>query len=458
MKHTGLIILLIIASKLCISQTIKNYKGDFGNGKASYTYYDNEDYERVFHGSFEYTSKSPALIKGIVYTSSTKVNGNFEKGEKTGRWSLNTNVLDDNDNVLKNTKVDGKYINGKPTGVWQIVYINTNTGDTTNSKIKYSNDGNLKEFQADKIDGSFNDNGKFDGKWRGVYWNNQDEKMERVYEFNNGIVLKCITREFETGEITDRYDITALVNDFYSNYNQELNYSHINGKFYTLEEVNFTQNSYLNPEEDYVHNLLSILINWLPEPFYWINGRDENKSYSFENIIKEISKDELIALYNKSNKSDKLIDSLILAQENINQQRILEEKQKEQQELEIKKEKQERNQRHADLLLKYGSAYTFTRSEYESKSKNKAYEILLQDFFKCDGEGYELSQCIEGKLKEKGININSRIQNEDTFNELVRIDSFILKVKNALENLDKESEKQLKKAKNTQEVKHILSL
>lgn len=75
-KITKLTILIFLLFQNLYSQNKLKYTGSYENGNATYQYFENENYERVFDGNFEYTRNS-----------NTKINGQFKNNKKIDTWN-----------------------------------------------------------------------------------------------------------------------------------------------------------------------------------------------------------------------------------------------------------------------------------------------------------------------------------------------------------------------------------
>jgi len=101
------------------SPSIKSESMNYLDGKASYQYYeDQQTYEFVKHGSFNYTEN----LKGKFGTKSVIINGQFKNGLREGSWSFSVLKKDfENQNGTYTTQTMSStqnYKNGKPNGSW----------------------------------------------------------------------------------------------------------------------------------------------------------------------------------------------------------------------------------------------------------------------------------------------------------------------------------------------------
>jgi hypothetical protein len=215
MKKT-LLILLTLTNFICIGQTIKNYSGQYGDGKMNYQYYENKSFERIYHGPYIYTCTEKyveSLGKGNEITKGNFIN-NFQSG------------LCDYSFKNKYTKVtiQGHYKNGLMDGIWTKTMLDIIKKTTTQKMIVNYKDGKLiGDFyfaqKQDLIRGKFNDNSHFEGRWtvkyKDFFKNNIGEPHEIIYDFKDGLLIFVLSRNLTSGEILYKNDQINL-NDFYN--------------------------------------------------------------------------------------------------------------------------------------------------------------------------------------------------------------------------------------------------
>jgi len=224
MKKYILISLLFLNIIPLYSQPVKTYSGSFKNGTATYQYYENDNYERIYDGSFIYKAKSWGV--------NLQINGKYSKGEKIGLWNY----------TIGEFSKTGKYVEGKLSGKW----IEKNN---VNNKVKtfasFINGRFAGEFSYNYkntvISGKFNEIGVFDGVWT-IKFSSFEENYEDIRKYNNGVLYWSLLRNSETGEIKDKYDNTTFVNSFFSNLDTIKNTSVVDGIEYTTSP-NLADNS-----------------------------------------------------------------------------------------------------------------------------------------------------------------------------------------------------------------------
>lgn len=78
---------LIIVCASIKAQTLKTYSGTYKGGNARYTYYEDNDGGRIYHGSFIFTSsKKKQYSTNSNEAFSDTITGKFENGKPVGNW------------------------------------------------------------------------------------------------------------------------------------------------------------------------------------------------------------------------------------------------------------------------------------------------------------------------------------------------------------------------------------
>ena len=196
-----LILLTLLICHNAFSQDLKIYDGEYedsyggsGNGHAIYQYFENENYERIYHGNFSYESK--------LYTndrnSRTVIQGRFENNNKVGDWVYNREYKKLGDQ----TTIKGKYKKGLKDGQWSFYQkgYNENSANGITYYLTFKNDSLIGEVNIDGLKGNFDQKGGYTGKW--VYNTGSSEK---IVEFDDNLLLKLIDRKTSTGEIYSRF-------------------------------------------------------------------------------------------------------------------------------------------------------------------------------------------------------------------------------------------------------------
>lgn len=207
MKRLALIISILSATTYSFSQKLQIYSGAFEGGKATYQYYENDQYERVYHGDFKYQSE------GLVVT------GKFVNGKKDGIWkaihnSSNTFVYG---GKLYQT-ASGQYVKGNREGIW--TYQKSIDGKIKiQSTAHFKN--NLKVGAYEYKNGAFsmkynlNDEGFIEGEYVA-----SDTYTQHIAKFRNGVMYFSLYRNPSNGEVKEKIDIQKAVDEFFSLYDK----------------------------------------------------------------------------------------------------------------------------------------------------------------------------------------------------------------------------------------------
>lgn len=224
MKTHLLIFAFTLITNVISSQNLKTYNSDFEdgeypNGKAVYTYYEDEKtYEYIKHGSFKYTK----YFKNDQGTYNAVFSGSFKHNKKNGLWTYTIQEYDclhtDGSYYTGTTKLTANYIDGVPNGNWNYSCtskwrdknyygtwgeFNTIPNESTVATFKNGHfvgklTSTMGRYQVayPNISGQYDENGFPTGKW--VF---KDYDEERVKEFKNGFLIKDIVRNLTTGEV-----------------------------------------------------------------------------------------------------------------------------------------------------------------------------------------------------------------------------------------------------------------
>ncbi len=218
-KGTFLIIIcIVIVNQISVAQVIKKYNGTYNTnvsfdgdnyansegGIASYSYYENKDFERIYHGTFLYESKYHEI----------KINGSFKSNKKDGYWVYK------NEMYYSVETVKGKYINGVLQGLWVYQEINKKSKKVLKESIVNFKDGILVGKYFLKIDkfkaiGNFDSNGRGVGEWLINYKIEGGDKIEIKRKYENDIITWSLKRNISNGEIMK--DNKNIENEYYGN-------------------------------------------------------------------------------------------------------------------------------------------------------------------------------------------------------------------------------------------------
>jgi len=238
-------------------QSLKTYAGNFENGSATYSYFENDNYERIYQGKFDF-NESVIKYDGLRLN----ISGSFLNDQRNGKWIfsvkntkspvlelltemdklqgqmalqllMNYGASEDKilevQNRLKNNKIvyqtynsvlTGNYIAGKLDGIWTfnetftgskepiMGFTNHKINKPISSKVNFKNnmligDFIFKQDENNFVIGQFDENGKLTGKWI-IKWITQNGEFENIREYENGNLIKMIERNVSTGEILFR--------------------------------------------------------------------------------------------------------------------------------------------------------------------------------------------------------------------------------------------------------------
>lgn len=198
MKITAFVI-FICSSFISFGQGVKTYSGKYENGKITYQYYENNSYERIYHGTYVYSCERYIDFFGDGYET---IKGNFKHNFQDGMWEYS---YKSNDNEIK-VYIKGGYKDGLMDGIWTKTITNL-TKNTIVLKMTASfKDGKLiGDFSfvqfKDVVKGKFNENSHYNGRWSVKYSNDNNEPCEIIYDFNDGLLTFILDRNIATGEI-----------------------------------------------------------------------------------------------------------------------------------------------------------------------------------------------------------------------------------------------------------------
>lgn len=304
---TCLLIFLLTNSFNVKCQTLKSYQGEFNNGTAKYSYYEDKDFNRILQGPFSYI--------GNLFN----VKGEFLADKQTGKWNITaTNKVYSNirAKVLINTNISGNFKDGNFDGQW--LYSNSMRlwNDFTN---KYEADDDKETATANfienkfvgkisysqnwpeilNIEGQFNNSGMLEGTW------SFDSKSSKgIIKYMNGVAYLRLLQDNTTGEKLLYRDSTAFVKQFWSNIDTTTNTAIVNGKVYYPQKVQIlnrhSTEGIMYPGYSRYNELVNPAITlWTSEsitlygnqglssPLYCYKTKINEPPYCYEIIIKE---------------------------------------------------------------------------------------------------------------------------------------------------------------------------
>lgn len=253
MKYQLLTLAFFLFAYSLQAQTIKTYSGPYGKGNATYQYYEDNNGERVYNGSFTY--------KGLEGT--IKITGTYKNGKRNGNWvctltnhfyivmtmsgTIQVNYLNGNREGIStyslSKDVNRFDVSGKETETGRINFKNNiPSGEYFFSLANKVNSNAGKRETNTTIKGSFDENGYKTGEWN-IQSVNNNLPIEEVKRYKQGYCYWYISRISSTGEINKRFDSTEFANNYFKNQDEifqkgNLNYalgfpkgSNISGNF-----------------------------------------------------------------------------------------------------------------------------------------------------------------------------------------------------------------------------------
>ncbi len=195
MKITLLTIFCFISLNT-YSQKLKKYNGEYKNGKALYEYYEDENYDRKYHGNFKYENDERNF--------NTVVFGAFQNNIQNGEWYYKRFHKHSANSII----ILGNYKNGHKNGTWSYnqtsePLLNGNNNDKIKQNIYFielKNDTLINNFSLKNVNGQFNSKGHFLGKWTASEGN-----YKFIAEFKKNTLIKLIEIKKSTGKIISKY-------------------------------------------------------------------------------------------------------------------------------------------------------------------------------------------------------------------------------------------------------------
>lgn len=285
MKQTLLILLLFTVN--INSQTLKNYNGNYENGKANYQYYEEDNYERVFQGDFSYNGD---FHDGMNY--SIEIKGNYSNNLKNGFWSGKKTRLIyhyEYGNVKSEKTVQGNFLNGKKDGQWNYKQIYTSKDKVEKSEysIRFSENTIVGNVDFINIIGFFGNNSEFEKEWK-----NKDENIEYIVEFNKNILIKFIARKNSNGEIIFKYDVSDIIKSLPNN--TENKHFNIENEVYQIKQIDKLDE--YNSEYIYILKFYNNVVSKLKEinsPISRIKHGSDDFEIKSPLIIYKLNKNEV---------------------------------------------------------------------------------------------------------------------------------------------------------------------
>ena len=232
----NLLLFFLFSTLFSFSQNVQFYKGDFTlltrnynffDGKASYGFYENKDYERVRTGNFSYSCNWNGTMAGRTYydAASNKIDitarGKYFKNAKDGLWSTTIKIklpTIDNFFIYENFSkriTTQNYKKGKPYGKWKMSWQDLKSNKITQTtEINFVNNTSVGAFSAKSplrtIKGSCDQNGFLNGKVTFL-----EDGIEQISQYQSGLLMGYVERELNSGKVIDKYEIDSLELEWY---------------------------------------------------------------------------------------------------------------------------------------------------------------------------------------------------------------------------------------------------
>ena len=267
--------------------------GKQSTGDVEYKYYENEEYERIYNGSFKYNAPE------LDYGYSLSIIGNYKENKKEGIWTYKLSKQSEFFDIkFFQLSITGEYSNGNLNGKWTFKrntiykedYMGMHRiGDNEVNELSICSFKNNKfystfqyEFEKVKINGNFDENGFFDGVWK-VNWEEEEIPFESIRSYKNGVLYKKIYRNLSTGQIIKKYHST-LLDSIPINKTIKDTIFFINESKYKLEYVDIIEErNYHTPKG--LEIIKSALLFWTTNSIIdlsWGSGHLSNHNYLYE--------------------------------------------------------------------------------------------------------------------------------------------------------------------------------
>jgi hypothetical protein len=224
-KYKLLTLAFSMLAYLLQAQTIKTYSGPYGKGNATYQYYEDNNGERVYNGSFAF--------KGLEGT--IKIIGAYKNGKRNGNWECTLTNYFYIAMTMSGT-IQVNYLNGNREGIStyslskDINAFDVSGKETETARINFKNNIPSGEYffsLANKVNsnagireaktiikGSFDESGYKTGEWN-IQSVNNNLPTEEVKRYNKGYCYWYISRISSTGEINKKFDSTEFANNYF---------------------------------------------------------------------------------------------------------------------------------------------------------------------------------------------------------------------------------------------------
>lgn len=286
-----LTVLTTLAVQASVGQTLKTYSGLYEDGKATYTYYEDENGERVKHGKFTYSKADKGLGVGggmaVSYATTMSASGNYKNGMKDGKWTYK-NKTAGGSITFADFSADINYVDGRMEGTLSnagvIFQMKNNRIIGQVKKVKNTQNENWTMI------GQFDEEGFPDGTWTKNYKSYGNLYVD-TEKYVHGLLVAKQTINESTGKIT-RYEFKDVNPQEYLAAYQSGKDSTIVGKLICQENIYFKQGekNYSHLEDGLMPEVFGVEIRTIVEKIKKERGfGSESEQEKYEGIpFKEI--------------------------------------------------------------------------------------------------------------------------------------------------------------------------
>lgn len=255
MKTIYIFVLFVMQFYITTAQPLKEFNGSFGKGKASYQYFEDQNYNRIYNGSFEYNY------------ATGRVKGAFLNNLRNGAWSFTKFIKSTTFMKVKylgyKAISKGIYVDGKMDGEWSFSQTQAETNkllmkSTANFKngvltgsYYYSDTRKVEQSGYDHdvlVKGCFDDHGFFDGNWL-IKYKKDNIQYEDIRKYKNGYLYFRVHRNSSNGNIIEKFDSTSFANLFFTNYDHVTKKATVRNIIYHIEYDSFRDQDVYNFEK-----------------------------------------------------------------------------------------------------------------------------------------------------------------------------------------------------------------
>lgn len=283
------------------AQKIKTYNGKFDGvlnqrggvqkGKAIYQYYENEKFDRIYSGNFNYIGELD------------NIKGTYKNGIKDGKWTIYAdNKIDSygfsNQYSVLNKRITGSYKEGQIDGEW--TYGNSlkcfNKSRQVGKEFKVSAIAHFKngifvgkiscELLSDEkttSEGQFDNNGFKDGIWTMKYGN-----IIHITKYKHGLAYFDLKQNISTGDKLNYFDENGWVDTFWENYDSINGKSMVNGAKICIDTIIVKNGVKEEIFNFWVNDYIWIDLFGIPfeeiNPLYNMEGSEKPKCYEIVRV------------------------------------------------------------------------------------------------------------------------------------------------------------------------------